>query len=222
MATTRTPGSVARTSRARRVTRFSGTERLAHWLLAVTFFVMLGSGLALYLPDLAGVIDRPTAKAWHIWSALALPIGLALLALLGNRASLARSAAEFDRFDGDDLRFLSPARIATRTPAPPQGRYNGGQKLNSVLTAALLGVLFVTGGLLWLGERAHGFRFDGTVIVHDWSMFVLIILVAGHLYMAVINPATRHSLRGITTGEVDREWANKHHAKWMAEEPDEG
>ena len=216
------PGSVAPTSApTRRIARFSGTERLAHWLLAVTFFVMLGSGLALYLPDLATLVDRPTAKTWHIWSALALPIGIAVLVLVGNRRSLLRSAAEIDRFDADDARFLNPSRIVTGRHAPPQNRFNAGQKLNTVLTAALLAVLFVTGGLLWLGERNHAFRFDGTVIVHDWSMFALIVLVAGHLYMAILNPSTRHSLRGITTGEVDRSWAKTHHAKWVAEEPDE-
>ncbi len=215
------PGSVAPTSApTRRIARFSGTERLAHWLLAVTFFVMLGSGLALYLPDLATLVDRPTAKAWHIWSALALPIGIAVLVLVGNRRSLLRSAVEIDRFDADDARFLNPSRIVTGRHAPPQNRFNAGQKLNTVLTAALLAVLFVTGGLLWLGERNHAFRFDGTVIVHDWSMFALIVLVAGHLYMAILNPSTRHSLRGITTGEVDRSWAETHHAKWVAEEPD--
>ncbi|MEO9174597.1 MAG: hypothetical protein ABI317_03705, partial [Gaiellales bacterium] len=56
-------------SRRLRIARFSRTERMAHWLLASTFFVMLGSGLALYLPALSNTVARPTAKAWHLWSA---------------------------------------------------------------------------------------------------------------------------------------------------------
>ena len=43
------------------------------------------------------------------------------------------------------------------------------------------------------------------------------MLVCGHLYMAVLNPATRHALRGITTGSVDAEWAAEHHPAWLAE-----
>ena len=43
-------------------------------------------------------------------------------------------------------------------------------------------------------------------------------LVAGHLYLALVHPATRHSLRGITLGTVRRDWAHRHHAKW---DPDE-
>ncbi len=85
-----------------RIKRFTRTERAAHWLLAVTFFVMLFTGLCLSVSAFEGILDRPTAKAWHIWSAVVLAGGLVLIALLGNRRALARSAREIDRFDGDD------------------------------------------------------------------------------------------------------------------------
>ena len=218
------PGLAAQTERAVRVStptariaRFTLTERLAHWLLAVSFFVMLGSGLLLseYLP---GVIDRPTAKAWHLWSALALPIGVVVLMVIGNRKSLMKSAAEIDRFDRDDAQFLSPARIAARKPTPPQGRFNGGQKINTILTFGLLAVMFLTGFFLWYGEQDTRFRFAGTIYIHDWLTYALIILVGGHLYMAMLNPKTRHSLRGMAIGDVDREWAEQHHSKWVGQE----
>jgi hypothetical protein len=32
--------------------------------------------------------------------------------------------------------------------------------------------------------------------------------------MAVLNPATRHALRGMTIGDVDRDWAEHHHPRW--------
>ena len=70
---------------------------------------MLFTGLCLSVSAFAGILDRPTAKAWHLWSAIALVAGLALLALLGNRRALARSAREIDRFDGDDARWLKGA-----------------------------------------------------------------------------------------------------------------
>src|SRR5438034_896269 len=37
----------------------------------------------------------------------------------------------------------------------------------------------------------------------------------GHLSLAVIHPSTRHALRGMTTGSVDRHWALRHHEKWV-------
>ena len=98
--------------------RFTRTERAAHWLLASTFFAMLFTGLCLSVSAFEGILDRPTAKAWHLWSAIALAAGLVLLTLLGNRRALARSAREIDRFDGDDGRWLkgAPGRSSAGEP----------------------------------------------------------------------------------------------------------
>ena len=68
--------------------------------------------------------------------------------------------------------------------------------------------------MLWYGERDTRFRFAGTLLVHDGLMYVFLVLLAGHLYLAVIHPSTRHALRGITLGTVDDDWARRHHAKW--------
>ena len=70
------------------------------------------------------------------------------------------------------------------------------------------------GLLLWLGERHTQFRFASTVLLHDGLMYVSLVLLVGHLYLAVLHPATRHALRGITLGSVDEEWAAEHHSKW--------
>jgi formate dehydrogenase subunit gamma len=48
-------------------------------------------------------------------------------------------------------------------------------------------------------------------------MYVSLGLLVGHLYLALIHPATRHSLRGMTLGDVRVEWAIKHHPKWEPE-----
>ena len=76
-------------------------------------------------------------------------------------------------------------------------------------------VMAVTGLLLWYGEQDTSYRYAGTVYVHDWGAWLLIVLVAGHIYLAVLHPATRHALRGMTVGDVDREWAEQHHEKWV-------
>jgi formate dehydrogenase subunit gamma len=80
-------------------------------------------------------------------------------------------------------------------------------------------VLFaVSGSLLWLGERDHRFHFGSTILLHDWLTLISLLLLIGHLYLAVIYPATRHSLRGMTTGSVRRDWAERHHPKWAREQ----
>jgi formate dehydrogenase subunit gamma len=199
-----------------RIPRFSRTERAAHWLLAVAFFVLLASGLALYLPALAERVARPTAKSVHLWAAVLLGVGLVAVVLLGDRRGARRTLRDLDRYDRDDARWLAgaPGRLVTGEPAPPQGRFNAGQKLNAALVAGLMVVMAVTGFLLWYGERDTSYRFAGTVDIHDWGTLILLLLVAGHVYLAVLHPATRHALRGMTAGDVDRDWALEHHRKW--------
>ena len=75
-------------------------------------------------------------QSLHFWSGIVWVIVLALIVLGGDRRGVARTAREIDGFDGDDWRWLTG-----RKPAP-QGRFNAGQKLNTVLTAAFL-VLFL-------------------------------------------------------------------------------
>ncbi len=121
--------------------------------------------------------------------------------LAGDSRGLIRTAADIDAFDRDDLRWL-----AGRRPAP-QGRFNAGQKVNATLTAALTVLFVVSGLLLWFGERDTRFRFASTVVLHDGLAFAATALLLGHLYLALIHPATRHALRGITVGTVREEWA---------------
>ena len=194
------------------VRRFSRTERLFHWVNAAFFFALLGTGLVLYLPSLEVAVGRRAlVQDLHFWTGVVWPVALTVVALLGDRRGLVRTAAELDGFDSDDLRWLAGKRPA------PQGRFNAGQKVNAALTAATTVLFVVSGLLLWFGERDTNLRFASTVVLHDGLAFGAVALLAGHLYLALIHPATRHALRGITTGTVSEEWARRHHPKWRPE-----
>src|SRR4051794_40051610 len=196
----------------RLVRRFGRTERAFHWVHATAFFILLGSGLVLYVPRLSeAVARRQTVKAIHIYTAIAWAVILVALVVFGDRKALRRTARELDLYDRDDRQWLRGRRR-------PQGRFNAGQKLNAALTGAFAVLFAVSGTLLWLGERDTRFRFASTILLHDWLTFFSLVLLVGHLYLAVIYPATRHSLRGITTGSVRRDWARRHHEKWVREQ----
>jgi formate dehydrogenase subunit gamma len=190
-----------------RLRRFTKTERAAHWLVALAFGVMLFSG---------GQV--PHHWSWttpaldvHAGAALVLVAGLTGLLLFGNGRALHRTARELRRLDGDDRRWLDPARILAGRPAPPVGRFNAGQKMNARL--ALLGLigLYSTGiYLLVVGRSAFGH-------LHGPFAFLTTVLIVGHIFMAVVNPSTRHALRGMTLGSVDRDWAEHHHPRWVEE-----
>jgi len=191
------------------VERFTLTERLLHWTHATAFFVLLGSGLVLYLPSLSVAIGRrPLLKDIHFWTGISWAGAILLISALGNRRALARTLREIDLFDRDDRRFL-----AGKTHSP-QGRFNAGQKINAILTAAFATLFFISGLLLWYGEKNTSFRLPGTVYLHDTLMYLSLIIVSGHLYLALIHPSTRHALRGMTRGTVREDWAHAHHPKW--------
>jgi formate dehydrogenase gamma subunit len=192
----------------RYVRRFSRTERLLHWVNALGFFTLLATGLILYLPSLSILVGRrPVVKDIHFWSGIGWIAALALVAVAGDRRGLLRTARELDKFETDDIRWL-------RRMHAPQGRFNAGQKINAVLNAAFAVLFLLSGLLLFLGERDTRFRFASTVVLHDGLTLVATALLAGHLYLSVLHPATRHALRGMTVGTVREDWARVHHAKW--------
>jgi len=192
------------------VRRFSPAERLLHWVNAAGFFFLLATGLTLYLPRLSMLVSRrQLIQSLHFWAGVGWLGALAVVVLLGGRRLLA-TARELDTFDSDDLRWL-------RGRGGPQGRFNAGQKINAVLTAAFTILFGVSGLLLWFGEQDTRYRFASTVVLHDGLMYVSLLLLVGHLYLALIHPATRHALRGMTLGSVDADWAARHHAKWKPE-----
>jgi formate dehydrogenase subunit gamma len=204
--------SVSEDAAPLRIARFNRTERLLHWIHATSFFVLLATGLILYLPSLATLIaQRQLVKNVHIWVALAWAVAIAAVLVLGDRRRLADDWREIETIDRDDRRWLR------RRPAP-QGRFNAGQKLNALLTAAFALLFALSGFFLWLGERDHRFIFAGTGAVHDLLTLVSVLLLVGHLYLALIHPSTRHALRGITVGDVDEDWARRHHRKWVEAE----
>jgi formate dehydrogenase subunit gamma len=193
------------------VKRFSPIERLLHWVNALGFFFLLATGLILYLPRLSMLVSRrQLIQSLHFWAGVGWLGALAAVLVLGGRRLLA-TARELDSFDGDDLRWLR------RGGKAPQGRFNAGQKVNAVLTASFTVLFGVSGLLLWFGEQNTRYRFASTVILHDGLMYVSLVLVVGHLYLALIHPSTRHALRGMTVGDVSSEWAARHHAKWKPE-----
>jgi formate dehydrogenase subunit gamma len=214
VATTATPGSAVRTDSERReVARFSATERALHWLHACAFFGMLATGLVLYLPSLSVAVgNRPVVKALHLGIAIGWLLAVALVAVLGRRRALRRTIAELERFDRDDRDWLLGRHA-------PQGRFNAGQKIHAILQAAIATLFVFSGVLLWLGERDTRFRLAGTVRLHDMLMFAAVALVVGHLWLALVWPATRPALQGMVRGTVPTGWARRHHAKWEPSAP---
>jgi len=213
------------------VPRFTASERLWHWAFALGYLALLASGLPLTFEGLRGLIRDYTpvigVRLHLAFAALWLAAPLAVV-LLGDRRALARAWRDLVTFapgDGAWLRSLprwlaGGARERARIDRAV-GRFNAGQKLNAIFTAATAGLLLLTGLALvplhgsplvaWCGTPA---LVHAVAAAHRWLSLVVVVPIAAHVFMAAAFPATRPSLSGMLTGDVDREYAARHHPRW--------
>jgi formate dehydrogenase subunit gamma len=203
-------------SDSRFIPRFGVSERVAHWLLAAAFASMLVSGV--FMGGI-GPLQHGAMLIVHVGSAVVLICGIGtLIALRRSRRPLARTVRDLRPLEARDRRWLrlAPRAYLTGGRLPPAGRFNAGQKINARLLLLVLAVLYVSG----VGELARRTSILEPLRIlgapHGLAAGVAAILVAGHIYLALIHPATRPALRGITLGSVRRDWAEHHHAEWVA------
>ena len=191
------------------IKRFSKTERTVHWVNALGFFFLLTTGLILYIPRLSIEVGRRQfIQEIHFWGGVGWVASLLIVAVLGDRRGLLRTARELDVFEREDVNWLSGRRPRE------QARFNAGQKINAALNGAFMVLFLVSGLLLWFGEQDTRFRFASTVLLHDGLLYASLALLLGHLYLSLIHPTTRHALRGMVLGNVREDWARRHHARW--------
>ena len=185
-----------------------------HRSTAALVFVLALTGAVLYFEPLALMVGRRlVVEGVHVAAGLLLPVPT-LVGLWLSRELRAdvRLLARMTPVDSQWLR-----RRDRRRAGLPIGKFNGGQKLAAatILGAGL--VLFATGLLLIAPARINlpvSMR-EGATITHDLFTFGLMVLLAGHLWLALRHPEARAALR---TGSVDRTYAEREHPAWAAQQ----
>ena len=207
--------------------RFERPTRIVHWVLAAPFVLLLLTGLTNFVPALkATEFAGERLFGWaHVLLGFATVAAVFAVVLpqLASRAARADLGA-ITRVGLGDYLWIQHAVLSlagARSRPPAVGKFNAGQKVNALLslgaTAALLGTGLVLGAN-YVSKRIFDAAFVESVFPwHTWIALLFIPVLLGHLYLALINPATRESLRAITRGRVRRSWAAQHHAAWLAE-----
>ena len=153
--------------------------------------------------------NRPTVRLIHLIAGYALPIPI-ILALAS--AAFRSDAARLNRFTPDDWAWLrSSDRRSGRIPV---GKFNAGQKINAAFTLGAIIVMFATGLVLAWNQFFPDDIRTGATFTHDWLTLAIVVMVAGHIAMALKDPMARTGMR---TGEVTEAWAADEHAAWLAE-----
>ncbi|MFJ3140693.1 cytochrome b/b6 domain-containing protein [Streptomyces sp. NPDC086843] len=192
------------------VRRFGPAQRWAHRATAVLMGVCVATAACLYVPQLAQLAGRRAlVVTLHQWSGLLLPVPvLAALVSRAFRADLGR----LNRFGPHDRVWLRAAlRRDRRSASRPAGKFNAGQKLYAAWIAGAALVMLGTGLLMWLTHLTPLVWRTAATFVHDWLALTVGIVLAGHIGMALADPEAR---RGLRTGSVGREWAEREHPLW--------
>jgi formate dehydrogenase subunit gamma len=188
--------------------------------------LLLVSGLLLYMPEVKAVHlgGHRLVALLHVVIGFGFMAAVPLVFLLArNRQELVRDVTHAltpEPGDAAWLHYAGMAALGARVPEPPSGKFNAGQKLSTLCWICATTGLMVTGAVLGLHYLSKRF-FDAAFVeqVFPWHTFLALAsipLLLGHLYLALVHPSTRPSLRGILTGRVDAAWAKRHHARWAA------
>jgi formate dehydrogenase subunit gamma len=193
------------------IPRFTRAETWVHRTTATLVVVLFATGFSLYYEPLVLLVGRrPLVESVHVVAGLVLPVPV-VIGLLTSPA-LRSDLRILGRFLPVDRVWLR--RRDRRTAGLPVGKFNAGQKLAASVIAGAGLVLLLTGLLLLAPvglDLPDGAR-EGATIVHDLFTFGLLVLLAGHLWLAFTHPEARAALR---TGQVDREYAEREHAGWV-------
>jgi formate dehydrogenase subunit gamma len=190
--------------------RYTALERSNHWLVAIGFVLAALSGLAFFHPffwPLAQLFGGgPWARIVHPYIGILLAIFFASMFFRFRRLNLMTPA------DWDWLWRMREIAGGNDRGMPPQGKYNGGQKVMFWVVSACLILMLFSGLAMWRAWFALPVlvvRF--AAVVHAAVGTIVIIIIMGHIYAAIWTRGTIHAM---LYGTVPPAWAKQHHEAW--------
>ena len=221
------------------IERFTGVERFAHWLTAVSFVVLALTGLNLLYgryfllpvlgPDIFAFITS-MGKYLHNYLAFSFMLGIVMMFVLWVRHNLPNRH--------DVTWALKGGGIFAKGVHPPAKKFNAGQKVifwlvilgGASLSASGVALLFPFQLSMFAGtfEIVNLFGADLPTTLtamqemqlsqlwHGIVGLVMIAVILAHIYIGSIGMEGAFDAMG--SGMVDLNWAKEHHSLWVKEE----
>ena len=184
---------------------------VCHWMNAFAFFMLFLTALPLYSDSFRFMYhifgDKTLMYAHRVFGVVF--IMTPIIGFFMAREGYMTMIKEVFRFGKKDMEFMQkfPIELMGKDPhMPPQGFYNGGEKMNIALQLALSVVIAVTGVILWMGDSILPATITAYAIpVHSIAAAVCFAAALGHIYLAAgVNP---DSLHGMTSGTIKASYA---------------
>ena len=194
------------------ITRFDRVERIAHWVNAALFGIVMLTGSILYIGQLSILFgNREIVRTIHVYCGLAIPVAFLVAYFPRWGKALRRDFSRINRWTKDDKRWF---RTLGRDKDVRLGKFNAGQKLNAAFVVGAALVMVATGSIMkWFEPFPVDLR-TGATFVHDWFAFFIWIAVIGHIWFAFKDP---EALRAMWRGFISARWARTHRPRWFEE-----
>ncbi|PWC09529.1 formate dehydrogenase-N subunit gamma [Brenneria corticis] len=199
-------------SKQKMILRTKFIDRICHWIVVISFFLVSLSGIALFFPTLQWLTQTfGTPQMGRIMHPI---FGVLIVICL---------IPMFIRFVGHNIPqlrdipwFLNIIEVlkGNEHEVADVGKYNPGQKMMFWSIMGLTLVLLITGIIMWRPYFAHLFPIDVVryaILIHATAAIVLIHAILIHMYMAFW---VKGSIKGMIEGKVSERWARKHHPRW--------
>lgn len=205
------------------IKRFSKQVIIAHWTNAAAFLMLYLSGLPMYTEFfdwMYPVFGGPAgARLVHRISGVLFIIPT-LFVILTDPKSFIHWMKQIFTWKKHDFQFFlefPKEFFGKHANVPKQDFYNAGEKVNSLLTIATALMLIISGIIMWFPQFFPQGIVYWSYPIHNIGFGLSAAVVIGHIYLSVGHPNSRPSMRGITKGDVDAEYAKAHHGRWYDE-----
>lgn len=218
---TGTKNNLGKTVNSNKVLRFTLGERVSHWVHAISFFLLLFTGLGIlslaFRPALGIIGGVDVARLLHRVVAVIFVVVVGAMFFIGNPKyhwDWLKSIFHFSKADLQHIAAFPKEFFGGHGDYPAQDKYNGGEKINSLLT--VFGTIFITlsGIVMWFAPSFPPALVRWAYPIHDLAMFIMAAAVIGHFYLGVLHPESRAALPGMLNGYVSAKFAKAHHAAW--------
>lgn len=205
------------------ILRFSLASRLGHGIHAISFTLLFFTGSALVFQSFGSLIGAGGLKLFsktHHFLAYVLTFVPTLILLLFSWDNIKNWIYDITHWSKADVKFVSTfpkVFFGFKAETPKQGKFNGGEKINSILQILGCIVIGASGWILLLGITTPAIA-GWAHIIHSFTALALSGVVAAHAFLALLHPGSKESINGMLSGYVSMEWAEDHHALWVAEE----
>ncbi|NSL50845.1 formate dehydrogenase subunit gamma [Calidifontibacillus erzurumensis] len=208
----------------KKILRQSLSNRIVHWLTAISIFLLIISGLGqMPLYKRYNITKLPGAE-WlgNYFDTLVLHYiaAIMLLFIVFYHIVLHVIRKEFDIWPkrGDLIQsFLIIKAMITKGKEPESDKYLAEQRLAYLFIGANIMLLIIT-GIIKIVKNIPGFTMPNIVIfwtahIHNFATFLLIFGIIGHL-AAFLFKENRALLPGMFSGYVKESYVKHRHSLW--------